>query len=292
MSDFPELSYANPDDPWPTRVMIGAMERWAGRGFFVPLYRRWREDIIPFGPPVMRPVLELCNVEFSISGAWPAAVADGVPLVIVANHPFGILDGFCALTLAEAVGRRFRVLINKDLMKVPEIRPYALPVDFADTKTAQAANLQMRKEAIALLKQGVTIVVFPAGGVATAPSAFARAVDLPWKTFTARMIQGSGAQVLPVFFEGQCSPLFHVASRINLTLRLSLMIREFRRMVGGTVKARIGPIISPAEVSAIRDRLALTEALFERVHALGGIPAEVARAQAALLPEYLTGRSR
>jgi putative hemolysin len=292
MNDFPELSYANPEDPWVARALIGAMERWAGRGYFVPLYRRWREEVVPSGKEVMRAVLELCDVELSLSGAWPPALADDAPLVIVANHPFGILDGFCALVLAEELGRPFRVLINKDLMKVPEIRPYALPVDFAETKAAQAANLRMRQEAIGLLKQGVTVVVFPAGGVATAPSAFSRAVDLPWKTFTARMVQATGAQVLPVFFEGQCSPLFHVVSRINLTLRLSLMIREFRRMVGSTVKARIGEVIAPAELSLLRDRLALTDLLFERVHALGDGPADVVRAEAGLLPDYLTGRAR
>lgn len=290
--DFPELSYANPDDPWLRRAVIGAMERWAGRGYFVPLYRRWKHEVIPAGGPVMRAVFELCDVRLDIAGAWPQRLDPAVPLVIVANHPYGILDGFGALVMAEEIGRPFRVLINKDLTKVPEIRPFSLPVDFAETREAQAANLRMRNEAIALLKQGVTVVVFPAGGVATAPSAFARAVDLPWKTFTARMIQASGAQVLPVYFEGQCSPLFHVASRIHLTLRLSLMIREFRRMVGGHLAARVGPVITPQEILRHRDRLALTRFLFERVHELGGVTAEAARAQADLLPDYLTGAER
>lgn len=292
MNDFPELSYANPGDPYLKRLIIGAMERWAGRAYFVPLYRRWREEVIASGGPVMRPVFDLCAVELQIAGAWPAAIPEATPLVIVANHPFGILDGFATLALAEEIGRPFRVLINKDLTKVPEIRPYSLPVDFAETKAAQAANLRMRNEAIGLLKQGVTIVVFPAGGVATAPSAFARAVDLPWKTFTARMIQASGAQVLPVYIEGQCSPLFHVASRINLTLRLSLMIREFRRMVGGRLSLRVGAVIPPQELAGYRDRRRMTSFLFESVHALGGISAEMALAQAELLPNYLTGGER
>ena len=292
MTDFPELSYANPADPWLKRSLIDAMERWAGRSYFVPLYRRWKHEVIPGGGPIMRAVFELCDVALDISGNWPARIDPSAPLVIVANHPFGILDGFAALTLAEEIGRPFRVLINKDLTKVPEIRPYALSVDFSETRAALAANLAMRAEAIALLKQGVTIVVFPAGGVATAPSAFARAVDLPWKTFTARMIQASGAQVLPVYFEGQCSPLFHVASRLHLTLRLSLMIREFRRMVGGTLKAHVGPVITPAEMAPVRDRQKLTELLFERVHALAGVSVEDATAQAALLPDYLRGTDR
>src|SRR5262245_32976321 len=236
MMDFPELSYANPTDPWLQRTLVAMMERWAGRDYFVPHYRRWREEIIPAGGPVMRPVFDLIDVKLEIAEAWPAKLVADAPLVIVANHPFGILDGFAALVIAEDLGRPFRIMINKDLMKVPEIRPYSLPVDFSDTREAQGSSLRMRADAIRLLKEGVTVVVFPGGGVATAPSAFDRAAELPWKTFTARMIQAARAQVLPVYFEGQCSPLFHVASRIDLTLRLSLMIREVRRMVRGTTQ--------------------------------------------------------
>lgn len=287
---FPELSYANPSDPWLRRTIIERMERWAGRDYFVPLYARWKDEVIPSGGPIMPAVFELCQVHLDIVGNWPLQIVADVPLVIVANHPYGILDGFAALRIAEEIGRPFRVLINKDLTKVPEIRPYSLPVDFAETRAAQAANLRMRAEAIRLLKEGVTVVVFPSGGVATAPSAFDRAVDLPWKTFAARMIQSAGAQVLPIYFEGQCSPLFHLASRVHLTLRLSLMIREFRRMVGGQLRAHVGPVIAPEEIARTGDRLALTELLYARVHAMSGEPIETTKARAELLPDYLRGR--
>jgi putative hemolysin len=131
--------------------------------------------------------------------------------------------------------------------------------------------------------------VFPAGGVATAPSAFGRAVDLPWKTFTARMVQSARAQVLPIYFEGQCSALFHVASRVNLTLRLSMMIRELRRMVGGRLAARVGEVIPADELAAIRSRIEVTRRLYESVQRLSDYPIDETRALAELLPAYLTG---
>ena len=289
---FPELSYANPTDPWLRRAVIGGMETWAGRDYFVPHYDTWRREIVPGPGPVIAPMLELIDLKLVVSGAWPPKLEPNAPLIIVANHPYGIADGIAALSLAEKLGRPCRVLINKDLMKIPEIRPYSLPVDFRETREAQAANLKMRGEALRLLKEGTTVVVFPAGGVATAPSAFGRAVDLPWKTFTARMIQASRAQVLPLFFAGQCSPLFHVASRLSLTLRLSLMIRELRRMVGGTLSVEVGELIGSAEMAGFKDRLALMTALFERVQRMSGRPIEETRALAALLPDYLTGGER
>lgn len=286
---FPELSYANPSDPRLRRLVIQTMERLAGRDYFVPLYDTWKNEVVSGPGPVIRPMLDLMRMRFDVTGAWPPRLDADVPLVIVANHPYGIADGIAALALAEELGRPCRVLINKDLMKVPEIRSYSLPVDFSETREAQAANIRMRTEAIDLLKQGSTIIVFPAGGVATAPSAFGRAVDLPWKTFTARMVQSARAQVLPIYFEGQCSPLFHVASRVNLTLRLSMMIRELRRMVGGRLAARVGEVIPAGQLAEIKSRIEVTRLLYERVQRLSDYPIEETRALAELLPAYLTG---
>lgn len=286
---FPELTYASPDDPWLKRAIIRTVELLSGRNYFAPLYDIWRREIIPSNGPVMRPVFDLIGVRFEVSGAWPPALDPDAPVVIIANHPYGFLDGFAALALAEDLGRPFRVLINKDLMKVPEIRPYSLPVDFADTRQAQESNIRMRNEAIRLLKQGTTVIVFPGGGVATSPTPFGRAVDLPWKTFTARMIQASRAQVLPVYFEGQCGPLFHAVSWISLTLRLSLIVAEFRRLVGTTFKARVGALIPAAELAGKRDRIALMAELYDRVHGLSGTPLTEIRARTERLPAYLRG---
>ena len=283
----PELTYANPADPWLRRTLILRLEQWAGRDTLLPLYETWRRDIVPGPGPVIRPMLDLLRIDVRIEGAWPPSLEATAPVVLVANHPYGIADGIAALSLAEALGRPAKVLINKELMKVPEIRPFSLPVDFAPTREAQAANVRMRAEAIAFLRSGGTVVVFPAGGVATAPSAFGRAVDLPWKTFVARLVQASHAQVLPVWFHGQCSPLFHVASRIGLTLRLALMIAELCRLIGGRLVARVGGIVAPCEIATIQDRLALTKLLYQRVHAMSGYAIEDSLALAELLPAYL-----
>ncbi len=267
---FPELTYAQETDPAFKRFVIQTIETLSGRNYFVPLYETWRSDIIPSGGPIIAPMLDLIGVSLQVSqGAIVERKSDDPPLVIVANHPYGILDGIAALTLAEQLGRPFKVLINKDLLKVPEIRPYALSVDFNETREAQAANIKMRKEALALLERGYTIVVFPAGGVATARKLFGAAEELPWKTFTARMIQSAKASVLPVYFEGQNGWLFHLASRVSMTLRLSMLIAEFRRVVGSTLKARVGGVVAFDELNETRNRNLMTQELYERVMALG-----------------------
>ncbi len=254
----------------------------------MPYYEIWQRDVIPTGGPIIGPALDLIDISVDIgSGQWPPRLDNKAPLIVVANHPYGILDGLGTLSLVERLGRPYRVLINKDLMKVPEIRPYSLPIDFAPTRQAQATNIATRNEALQLLREGTTIVVFPSGGVSTSPTTFGKAVDLPWKTFTARMIQSSGAQVLPLYFEGQCSPVFHFVSKFSSTLRLSLIIREFRTRVGQSLRVHAGDVIPFEECSRYRDRKALIDMLYERVHALGGLEADEVRAQMKQLPAWL-----
>jgi putative hemolysin len=276
---FRDLSFANDDDPPLKREFIYLLERLAGRDYFAPLYDQWRRETVPKGQQVIRPLLGLIDVQLEVNAReWPPRLAPERPIVLVANHPFGILDGIAAMTLAEDLGRPFKVLINMELMKVPELRPYSLPIDFRETRDAQATNLRTRNEAIRLLGENSTIIVFPAGGVATAPTPYGRAVELPWKIFTARMLQASRASVLPVYFEGQCGPLLHLASRVSMTLRLSMLIREFRRSVGRRLVVRVGDIV-PFEALQYRDdRKALIGELYALVH---GLSAETAQSSSA-----------
>lgn len=265
-----ELSYVTPTDPAWKQLLIGTIEDISGRRKILPLYQQWRRDYVGKSPKMMRDALNLIQVELDIHSQepWPPKIPDGMPLVMIANHPFGIGDGVSALSLAEDLGRPYRVLINNDLLRVPEIRPYALPIDFSETRDAIEMNLQSRAEARRLLQEGVTIVIFPAGGVATAANPFGKAEELPWKTFTARLVQLAEASVLPVFFEGQNSVLFHAVSRLSLTLRLSLLVSEFRYMPGSKFNVHVGEVTPFHEIPNNSNRMELTRELYLMVRRL------------------------
>ena len=129
---FPELSYANDDDPPLKRGFIRFLERLAGRDYFAPLYQQWRNETVPKANTIIRPMLGYMDVNLEvIARQWPPMVPADRAVVLVANHPYGILDGIAAMTLAEDLGRPFKVLINLELMKVPELSPYSLPIDFS-----------------------------------------------------------------------------------------------------------------------------------------------------------------
>ena len=277
---FAELSYARPTDPPVKRWIIHTVETMSGRERFADLYEFWRSEIFGKRDDVFTEMLNLIEVRLDAGGGqWPPARLPDTPLVMVANHPYGIGDGIAFLSLAERLGRPFRVIINNDLLKVPELKPYSLPISFEESKEALALNLKTRQEALKLLREGVTIVIFPSGGVATAPKGLGRARDLPWKVFVAKLVQAAHASVIPVYFEGQNGRVFHLVSQFSLTLRTSLLIREFQRLYGKQIKAWIGDVMSWEDLSQYRDRKQLLEHLHDAVFRLdpsgrGGAHAE------------------
>ena len=295
---FPELSYANDTQPRVKRWFIRSVEGLSGRDRYARLYDFWRREIVPTSDRVFGRMLPLIDVSLRVEGAWPPRDLPDGPLVIVANHPFGIGDGVTIVSLAEQLGRPFRVMINADLLKIREMEAYSLPVDFSETREALKNNLAVRHEALRRLKQGTTIVVFPAGGVATARSTFGRAVDLPWKMFPARLVQEARATVIPMHFAGQNGRLFHIVSRpmgllesdgrlkrfvggVSLTLRTALLIREFARLSGRAIDVRVGSPIAWSAMARLEDRRALLGFLYDSVFSLAGKrehPAEQSRA--------------
>ncbi|WP_298965745.1 lysophospholipid acyltransferase family protein [uncultured Roseibium sp.] len=268
--NYAEFSYANPEHPPLKRWTIRAIEGLSGRRKLVDLYEVWKHTMVGTSDYIWSDLLGLINLDVAVTdGEWPPKNLPQGPLVLIANHPYGIGDGLAILALAEQLDRPFKILINNELLKVPEVRPFSLPVDFEETKQALKTNMQTRKEALKLLQEGTTIIVFPGGGVATAAKPFGRAEELPWKTFTAKMIRSSRATVLPLYFAGQNSWLFHLVSKYSLTLRLSLLVREFRRILGTVITARAGSPISYETMSGFKDQKEVMDFLQTKVLEMG-----------------------
>jgi putative hemolysin len=265
---LPELSYAAYFDDPLKRRLVRAVERVSGQPKIAALYEHYRAHLandVPFFEAAIR-LLDL-DVEFSAS-RLSQMPAEG-PLVVVANHPFGVLDGLIISWLISLRRKDFKVLTNSVLDAVPEAKPYLLPVDFAGTREAVAANVAMRREALAHVRGGGCVVVFPSGGVSTTPGPFdPLAVDDDWKPFTAKLITQGRAPVTPVFFDGQNSRLFQLASHLSLELRLALVFREVRRRMGKSLRVEIGETMSPEALEAGGKRRDLMEFLREQTYAL------------------------
>jgi putative hemolysin len=268
-----DFSYAEPDDPRLKRFFIRLIERMSGQPYLKWLYEDHRANPLPgesfWDAAVRRLELKIsCNEE--TLARWPR---EG-PLIVVSNHPFGVLDGVVISHLVSRVREDFRVLTNAVLMRAEVVREFLLPIDFTETEEAVKTNLQSRAAAKAHLLGGGCLIIFPAGGVSTTPRLWnRRAVDAEWKTYTGRLIAQAKAPVAPVFFAGQNSRMFQLASHISLTLRLSLLFKEVHDRIGSELQVRVGEAVPFEKLPATGDRQAFMRHLREMTYQLGeGVP--------------------
>ncbi|HEY8948861.1 MAG TPA: lysophospholipid acyltransferase family protein, partial [Rhizomicrobium sp.] len=232
------FSYAEPTDPRLKRFIIRMIERMTGQPQLKSLYEERFARRLP-GESFWDLAIRLLDLHVVTNEDMLAKVPKTGPLVVVANHPFGVLDGVIICHLVNRVRGDFQILTNAVLNRADEVKEYLLPVDFTETEAALQTNLKSRAAAKHLLMNGGCLIVFPAGGVSTTPSVWhKRAVDAEWKNLTARLISQGKADVVPVFFAGQNSRLFQLASHLSMTLRLSLLFKEVRDSIGGDVVVR------------------------------------------------------
>ncbi len=260
------LSYASDDDPTPRRLVVRTIERLTGSERIQQVY-----DDLPDLPAheLWAAALDLLAIRVRTVGVDLGALPREGPMVLLANHPFGIVDGLALCSIAARVRPDFRALAHSILCQDDRVSDNLLPVDFSETREAMQTNIETRRQALTTLAGGGAIVMFPAGAVSTAPSGLGRAEDGEWKTFVAKLVRSSRATVVPVFFEGQNARLFHLASQLSMTLRLALLMREVSRRRDSEIIVRIGEPLSYESLSSIEGREALTRHLRSAVMALG-----------------------
>ena len=269
------FSYAVPSDPPLKRGLIRVVEKATGQPKLKRLYienQKFPRADESFWQAAVRALA--LDVRYD-AGALAAIPKTG-PVVVVANHPYGVLDGIVISWLIGKQRPDFVVLAHSALVRAAETRDHILPVDFSETEEAQRINLDSRAKARARLERGGVVVVFPAGAVSTAPDRLGArpAVDARWQPFVSQLIQRSRAIVVPVWFGGQNSRLFQIASHLSATLRLSLLFHEVKVRMGTALPVMIGAPIPFADLADLRDRQAMADDLRARVYALAAsVPA-------------------
>ena len=262
------FSYSTATQPHVQRAFIRTVEFLGGQRRLKRLYER-RNSVLRPGETFFDAAVRLLALDVHIDNDALHAIPTTGPVVLIANHPYGVLDGIVLTWLALKVRPDVKVLANGVLTTVPEAKDYLLPVDFTGSREATAINVHSRRTAQTWLNDGHAIGIFPAGGVSTSEKPLrGAALDLPWAPFTAKMIRLARATVVPVHFSGQNSRLFQIASHLSVTLRLSLLFRETARRIGTRLEVRIGKPIPFGEIADIRDRTKLVGELRRRTFAL------------------------
>ena len=268
-----EISYASTARTRAGRAVIRSVENLTGRLHLIHLARDYHRDVAA-GRDFWEVMAERCRLSLEVTGGSLASIPRTGPLVVISNHPYGILDGLMlGLILARTRGD-FRILAHRIFRKAAELDRVILPISFDETREAQETNLETRRRALGYLADGGAIGIFPGGTVSTALTPFGRPIDPSWRRFTAKLIAKSGATVVPVFFEGHNSRLFQLASHLHQTLRTALFVNEFKTRVGAPVRVVVGTPLDPAELAAHPDARALMDHLRAATYRLSHVPIE------------------
>ena len=149
------------------------------------------------------------------------------PVIVVANHPHGMVDGMIFADLIGQVRPDYRILTRSLLTAIDEeAGSYMIPVPFPHDPEAQRKGVEMRARAMAHLKDGGVVALFPSGVVAASETWFGPAIEAEWNVFTAKLIRRSGATVVPMKFPGANSRAYQIANKLSPILRQGLLLHE------------------------------------------------------------------
>lgn len=173
------------------------------------------------------------------------------PLLIVANHPFGLLEGLVLSAVLGPIRNDYRFLANDTLRSITAVRDRVIAVDVLSGQGAVSANARAFREAARWLKAKGALAVFPSGEVSSWVWSKRRIADPEWKDSAARLATLTGANVLPFFFQGGNSLSFHLAGVIHPAIRTARLPAELLAKRGVTVHLRTGNVISAQELAGL-----------------------------------------
>jgi putative hemolysin len=227
------------------------------------LYRRVQQSADGFD---LENLLATMRVDLRVEDADTARIPASGPVVVVANRPFGVLDGAALAVLLMRVRPDVKVVTNFPLEDVAEFTQHCIVMD-ASASEGDSNSTKIR-EAKAWLREGGMLAIFPAGEVSQWQLPQAEISDPQWNDTAVQLIRETGASALPVYFFGRNSMGFHLFGMIHPKLRAAFLLQEFLQQEGRKVEVRVGGVIPVDAVAGITDDREATEYLRWRTYLL------------------------
>jgi putative hemolysin len=218
--------------------------------------------------PILEALLSEMQVSLNVEPADLARIPAFGASIVVANHPFGMLDGIALGALALRVRSDVKLLVNQILASIPELAPHCIFVDPFQGKNSKQANVAGLRQAVAHLRGGGMLIVFPGGEVSHWQFRHGEICDPEWSDSAARLACATEASVLPVLFLGTNSLPFHLMGLIHPMLRTVRLPHELVNKFGKQVDVCIGNPIPAEKISSIADMREATEYMRWRTYLL------------------------
>jgi putative hemolysin len=250
---------------WP--VAQPALEKAAGLTALEAMYNRAAEQptIDAFLP---RALLEL-DVGWEANDLDMARIPRTGGCIIIANHPFGAVEGIVLLAMLRAMRTDVKVIANFLLGRLDALREGLILADPFGSADATGGNSRAAREAVRFARAGGIVALFPAGEVAHLDLASRTVVDPPWGEALGRLIRMAKVPVLPMFFAGHNGPFFQLAGAVHPRLRTALLVRELINKRGHQIEVRVGALISQNKLNAFSTDREMVAYLRNRTLMLG-----------------------
>lgn len=214
-------------------------------------------------------LLKVLNVELEITPEDLARFPASGPLLVVANHPFGILDGMLLDSVLLKTRPDIKILTNAMICGIEELQDRCLPIDVFGGTSALSKNVKSLRKVISILRSGNGIAFFPAGEVSHWQKEFRCITDPPWSDIAVRCSTLADVPILPVYFQGKNSLRFQVGGMIHPRLRTVQLPGELLNKRNRTVEVRVGSLIKPRDLRQFDSLEKATDYVRARTYMLG-----------------------
>ncbi len=213
--------------------------------------------------------LELLELQIEVDPSELERLPKEGAFVTVSNHPYGAIDGIALIDLVARKRPDFQVMSNFLIQRIPQLSNYFFDANQENKQHADRTCLRNAKDALTHLKNGNPIGIFPSGEVSTFNKDLRTITDGPWSTESIKLIQKAGVPVVPIYFDGKNSRLFHLLGVIHPTLRNLRLPAELMNKKGRTLRIRIGKPISASDIASFDNTEQLSRFLRSKTYAIG-----------------------
>ena len=266
-NDIKAFSFIEDELPFWQRLLMHMIEHTTGKRKLIKMYQNIMDQDDTGLSFWDRAVAQL-DLQIKINGNPLESIPRSGSLLVIANHPFGQIDGLVLGYLIEKIRPDFKLVAWDILHASSYFKEVILPISFKDKYASKRSNYLTLKDSINHLKQGRALAIFPAGETALSNNFLGKAKDAQWKKFTSKIVKATGTPVLPVFFHGQNSRLFQIIGNFNLTLKLSMFFHEICNMIGKDIYLTIGSTLNWADYGSDMDDNDLIDFLYNETEKL------------------------
>ncbi len=214
-------------------------------------------------------VLKELDLKYEVSDEDLSKIPEKGPFIIISNHPYGGIDG---LLLIKMIGEKrpdFRMVSNFLLQRIEPVRNFILPPFHNEASREKKLNPASVEKAGNHLKEGKPLGVFPAGTISGVNEEWTEVTDRQWQYPMLRFLKQAEVPIVPVYFRGTNSRIFHMLGLIHPMLRNVKLPSELFNKKKKVIKIRIGSPVNVKDQNEMSDISRFGRFLRAKTYAMG-----------------------